>query len=100
MVFTVGEQAVTLPTAGFIGGVRYAMYRSAGLVSKDFQYTLQMDASGAFSLWVTVQGETFSLTDDVNSDFYYFDVDSGTLTTLESTSDEATASAASTSRLG
>ncbi len=82
MVFTVGDRAVALSTAGFTGGVRYNMYRAAGLASKAFEYTVRMDASGSFTLSVTVEGQTYALTGDQQSDFYYYDVLSGTVDML------------------
>lgn len=82
MVFTVGDRAVALSTAGFAGGVRYNMYRAAGLASRAFEYTLRMDASGSFTLSVTVEGQTYALTGDQQSDFYYYDVLSGTVDML------------------
>ena len=82
MVFKVGQQAVALSTAGFAAGVRYNLYRMAGLASKAFDYAVTMDAQGGFSLSVTVEGQTYALTADQQSEFYYYNVLSGTVDML------------------
>lgn len=78
MVFTVGDEVAALSTAGFAGGIRYNMYRAAGLPSSAFVYQVRMGAGGVLQLSVTVQGETFALTNEQTSDFYYYDVYQGT----------------------
>ena len=79
MVFRVGDRVTALSTAGFTAGVRYNMYRSAGMASKDFLYTLRMSADGAsMQLSVTVGGETYVLSADASAEYYYHDVYTGT----------------------
>ena len=63
-------------------GVRYNLYRMAGLASGAFDYAVQMDAQGGFTLRVTVDGQTSALSGDTQSDFYYYNVVSGTLDLL------------------
>ena len=80
MVLQTGENSVTMPTGGFSGGTRYAMYRSSGMVSKDFVYAVTMDtADTAFRVNVTVGDETYTMTDNRESEFYYYDVRNNTL---------------------
>lgn len=75
MVMQAGDNSLAVSTSGFSGGTRYAMYRSSGMVSKDFTYAVTMDAaSGAFQMDVTVDGTTYRMSDDQDSDFYYYDV--------------------------
>ncbi|MBQ7487790.1 MAG: hypothetical protein IJT77_09895, partial [Clostridia bacterium] len=75
MVMQAGDNSLAVSTSGFSGGTRYAMYRSSGMVSKDFTYAVTMDAaSGAFEMDVTVDGTTYRMSDDQDSDFYYYDV--------------------------
>lgn len=101
MVFTVGDKAVAISTAGFTGGLRYNMYRAAGLSSRAFVYTVRMSASGSVALDVTVEGQTYTLTANENSDFYYYDVYCGTLDMLNQPfGQEGTQSAAAQDRQG
>lgn len=83
LVLNVGDNATALSTAGFAAGIRYNMYRAAGLASKEFIYTVRMNAStGSAQLEVTVSGETYALTSDQTSEFYYYDVYTGTMDML------------------
>ncbi|MCE5342756.1 MAG: hypothetical protein LLF96_04095 [Eubacteriales bacterium] len=96
VVFSVGDQATALSTAGFTAGLRYNMYRAAGIASKSFVYTIRMDETGV-KVQVTVDGETYTLSNDPNSDFYYYDLYSGTIDMLNQpfgqvSSDQSTAS--------
>jgi hypothetical protein len=96
MVFSVGDQATALSTAGFTAGLRYNMYRAAGITSKSFVYTIRMDETGV-KVQVTVDGETYTLSDDPSSDFYYYDLYSGSIDMLnqpfgQASSDQNTAS--------
>ena len=81
MVFTVGDSATALSTAGFTAGLRYNMYRAAGTASKDFEYSIRMDGE-TVEVQVTVDGNTYTLSSDPNSDFYYYDLYSGTVDML------------------
>lgn len=83
LMFSDGEHTVALSTAGFAAGVRYNLYRMAGLASGAFDYAVQMDAQGGFSLSVTVDGQTSALSGDTQSEFYYYNVVSGTLDLLD-----------------
>ena len=74
------NEGVAGVTSGFSGGTRYAMYRSSGMVSKDFVYAVTMDtADTAFRVNVTVGDETYTMTDNRESEFYYYDVRNNTL---------------------
>jgi hypothetical protein len=79
LVLNVGQRAVALSTAGFSAGVRYSLYRMAGLASGAFDYAVHMDTQSSFAMSVTVDGETWALTGDAQSEFYYYDVLSGTV---------------------
>lgn len=74
-----GDQVTALSTAGFAAGIRYNMYRASRLASKSFVYTVSMNASGSGSpeITVTVDGNTYTLTGDATSEFYYYNVYSG-----------------------
>ncbi|MBQ8093318.1 MAG: hypothetical protein IJ242_07065, partial [Clostridia bacterium] len=75
MVLQTGDNAIAVSTAGFSGGTRYAMYRSSGMVSKDFVYAVTMDTqSDAFSMDMTVDGMTYRMTDNPADELYYYDV--------------------------
>ena len=82
MVFNVGDQVAALSTAGFTAGVRYNMYRAAGLASKSFIYTVRMTKEGTLEMQVTVDGDTYTLSNDQTSEFYYYDVYCGTMDML------------------
>lgn len=83
LVLNVGDNAAALSTAGFAAGIRYNMYRAAGLASKAFVYTIRMNANtGSVQIQVVVSGETYTLTSDQTSEFYYYDVYSGTMDML------------------
>ena len=82
LVLQVGDQVAALSTAGFSAGIRYNMYRAAGVASKAFTYTVRMTDTGALSLQVSVDGQTYSLTDDETSEFYYYNVYCGTVDML------------------
>ncbi|MBQ8535842.1 MAG: hypothetical protein IJ461_00335 [Clostridia bacterium] len=74
LVFQVGDQVTALSTAGFTAGLRYNLYKSAGLGSKAFEYQLMMDASQAqTALYLTVEGESFQVMED-SSELYYYDL--------------------------
>ena len=89
MVLQAGDHSITVPTDGFSGGTRYAMYRSSGKVSKDFLYALTMDtADNTFNVNVTVDGETYTLTDNRDSEFYYYDVRNNTAQEMNRLSEE------------
>ena len=88
MVLRNGENVMGVPTSGFSGGTRYNMYRSDGKVSKDFVYSITMDANSGFEMDVTVDGTTYALTDDTNAEFYYFNVFSGSAENLEMNEEE------------
>jgi hypothetical protein len=83
LVFSDGQRTVALSTAGFAAGVRYNLYRMAGLASKAFNYMVQMNTQGSFALNVTVDGTTTALTGDSQSEFYYYNILSGTLDLLK-----------------
>ena len=82
LALQVGEQMTVLSTAGFTAGVRYAMFRAQGLSSQAFDYHVAMTETGETTLSVTVDGETWTLTDQENGEFYYYDVYTGTLAEL------------------
>ena len=89
LVLNVGDNVTALSTAGFAAGIRYNMYRASGLASKDFVYTVRMaknaDGSadtGSTSIEVTVNGQTYALTGDQTSEFYYYDIYCGTMDML------------------
>ena len=69
-----GEQITVLATAGFTGGIRYNMFRTEGMVSKDFSYTLTMDMEEGLKLAVTVGEETYPMSEDTNAEMYYYDL--------------------------
>jgi hypothetical protein len=81
LVFSTGDQATALSTAGFTAGIRYNIYRAAGLASKSFVYSITM-GSGGLQVQVTVDGDTYTLTDDQSSDFYYYDLYTGSIDML------------------
>lgn len=83
LVLRVGDHVTALSTAGFAAGIRYNMYRAAGLASKAFVYTIRMGSDvGELSIEVTVDGQTYPLTADQTGEFYYYDVYSGTMDML------------------
>jgi len=82
LVFSADDQVTALSTAGFTAGIRYNMYRAAGLASKSFVYAISMGDSG-LQVQVTVDGDTYTLTDDENGDFYYYDLYTGTMDMLQ-----------------
>lgn len=82
LALQVGEQMTVLSTAGFTAGVRYAMFRAQGLSSQAFDYHVAMTETGETTLSVTVDGETWTLTDQEDGEFYYYDVYTGTLAEL------------------
>ncbi|MBO5537230.1 MAG: hypothetical protein J6B53_17825 [Clostridia bacterium] len=89
MVLQAGDHSITVPTDGFSGGTRYAMYRSSGKVSKDFLYALTMDTTdNTFNVNVTVDDVTYTLTDNRDSEFYYYDVRSNTAQEMSQLSEE------------
>ena len=77
LIFKSGNDVTALSTAGFTAGIRYSMYRAAGLGSGEFEYALSMK-DGGFEMKVTVDGQTYPLSPDTASEFYYYDVFSGT----------------------
>ncbi len=81
LVFSTGEEVTALSTAGFTAGIRYNMLRAAGLASKAFVYSIRMGSGGA-QVQVTVDGQTYTLTDDENREFYYYDLYTGTMDML------------------
>ena len=77
LVFQVGDQVTALSTAGFTAGLRYNLYKSAGLGSKAFNYQLHMDASKAqMALYLTVEDQSYAVTEEM-SDLYYYDLYTG-----------------------
>ena len=72
-----GDQITALSTAGFTAGLRYNLYRAAGLASKAFDYAVHMGQDGT-SVEVSVEGQTYALTDDKTGEFYYYDLYTGT----------------------
>ena len=89
LVLTAGEHEIGLSTAGFSGGSQYDRLRSSGKVSKDFLYALTMDtADNTFNVNVTVDGETYTLTDNRDSEFYYYDVRNNTAQEMNRLSEE------------
>ena len=85
LVLTVGDNVTALSTAGFAAGIRYNMYRAAGLASKAFVYTIRMNANAdgtadtdSLQVQVAVNGETYTLSGDQTSEFYYYDLYNGT----------------------
>lgn len=78
LVLRIGDQATALSTAGFSAGIRYNMYRAEGLPSKDFRYEIRMGMpASSFEMDVTVSGETYRMSADPASEFYYYDVYNG-----------------------
>ena len=82
LVLQVGDQVTALSTAGFAAGVRYTMYRAQGLSSQAFDYHVSMTETGETELSVTVAGETWTLTQERDGEFYYYDVYTGTVEEL------------------
>ena len=82
LVLQVGDQVTALSTAGFAAGVRYTMYRAQGLSSQAFDYHVSMTETGETELSVTVAGETWTLTQEQDGEFYYYDVYTGTVEEL------------------
>ena len=77
LVLQVGDQITALSTAGFTAGLRYNLYRAAGLASKAFDYAVHMGQDGT-RVEVSVEGQTYALTDDKTGEFYYYDLYTGT----------------------
>ena len=69
-----GQQLTVLTTAGFTAGLRYNMYRTDGMVSKDFLYILAMDAEAGLRLSVTVDESTYPMSSDPTAEMYYYDL--------------------------
>lgn len=82
LVLRRGNDVTALSTAGFTAGIRYNMYRAAGLGSGEFEYAVSMSSRG-LEMNVTVDGQTYPLSQDSNSEFYYYDVFSGTVDQLD-----------------
>ncbi|MDD3213176.1 MAG: hypothetical protein PHY64_05860 [Eubacteriales bacterium] len=82
LVLSTGEQATALSTAGFTAGIRYNLYRAAGIASKDFVYTIRMDGDD-LKVQVSVDGETYEITNDETSELYYYDLYNGTMEMLD-----------------
>ena len=83
LVLRIGDNVTVLSTAGFSAGIRYNMYRADGVTSKEFRYTVRMGMPGpTFEMDVTVGGETYAMTADSSSEFYYYDVYTGTTNQL------------------
>ena len=88
LVLNIGDNAVAISTAGFAAGIRYNMYRASGLASSAFVYSVRLSADPqtgtvAPSIDVTVDGQSYTLSADQNSEFYYYNVYSGTLQMLD-----------------
>lgn len=81
LVLRRGNDVTALSTAGFTAGIRYSMYRAAGLGSSEFEYAVSMSDDG-LAMNVTVDGQTYPLSQDTSSEFYYYDVFSGTVDQL------------------
>ena len=81
LVLRRGDDVTALSTAGFTAGIRYSMYRAAGLGSGEFEYAVSMSDDG-LAMNVTVDGQTYPLSQDPDSEFYYYDVFSGTVDQL------------------
>lgn len=82
LVLQRGSQVTALSTAGFTAGIRYSMYRAAGLASGEFDYAVTMNDQGGFEMYVTVDGQRYPVSADTTSEFYYYDVFSGTMDQL------------------
>ncbi|MDD3213685.1 MAG: hypothetical protein PHY64_08420 [Eubacteriales bacterium] len=82
LVLSIGEQATALSTAGFTAGIRYNLYRAAGIASKDFVYTIRMEGDD-LKVQVSVDGETYEMTNDETSELYYYDLYNGTMEMLD-----------------
>lgn len=82
LVLQRGSQVTALSTAGFTAGIRYSMYRAAGLASGEFDYAVTMTDEGGFEMHVTVDGQRYPVSADTTSEFYYYDVFSGTVDQL------------------
>jgi len=82
LVLQRGSQVTALSTAGFTAGIRYSMYRAAGLASGEFEYAVTMGDQGGFEMHVTVDGQRYPVSADTTSEFYYYDVFSGTMDQL------------------
>ena len=50
------------------------MYRVDGMVSKDFNYALAMDAESGLRLSVTVEENVHVMTDNPGDEMYYYDL--------------------------
>ena len=84
LMLRIGDDVTVLSTAGFSAGIRYSMYRAEGLASKEFLYTVRMGAPDEnFAMNVTVAGDTYQMTSDTSSEFYYYDVFNGTIDQLQ-----------------
>ena len=68
-----GEDAL-LFLVGYVGD---NLYRAAGLASKAFDYAVHMGQDGT-RVEVSVEGQTYALTDDKTGEFYYYDLYTGT----------------------
>ena len=92
LVLQVGDQITALSTAGFTAGLRYNLYRAAGLASKAFDYTVHMGQDGT-QVEVSVDGQTYTLSDDKGGEFYYYDLYTGTRDLMDRPFGQGSASA-------
>lgn len=81
LVLSTGDQVTALSTAGFTAGIRYNLYRAAGIASKDFVYTIQMEGND-LRVQVSVDGDVYDMTGDETSELYYYDLYNGTMEML------------------
>ena len=83
LVLTVGDNVTAVSTAGFAAGIRYNMYRASGIASKAFVYSISMSVTtGEVQVQVAVDGQTYTLTDDQTSEFYYYNLYCGKMDML------------------
>jgi len=79
MLLRVGDTVTAISTSGFTAGIRYNMYRAEGLASKEFQYDVRMGIlMPSFEMDCTVSGTTYAMSEDTQSEMYYYDVYTGT----------------------
>lgn len=78
LAFQVGDQLTALSTAGFTAGLRYNLYKAAGLGSGAFGYQLAMTpAQSLTALYLTVAGDTYQVAPQGRKELYYYDLYTG-----------------------
>ena len=83
LVLRTGDQIAVLETEGFLAGRRYDELKSRGTANRRFEYEIELPEDDPARWRVTIEDQTFELTEDDHAEIYLINAYSGPAEALD-----------------